>query len=94
MWLVVLAYGAVIATLLWYSRAEKDEYCFKYLALMLWGATIMVFIDHVFGYINEGSFMEVSTDAIALGFSALLGVLVLWLLIIFVKDPRRVLRKA
>ena len=37
--------------------------------------------------------MEVSADAVALGFSLLLVALVIWLVILFIKDPKKVLRK-
>lgn len=94
MWLLILAYSAAITTVLWYSRAENDVYGFKYLASILWGATIMVFIDHLYSYLTEGGeFMEVSVDSAVLGFSMLLIAILLWIAIIFIKDPRKVLRK-
>jgi len=93
-WLLVLGYAAVVATLLWYSRAERNVYMLKYLSLVLWGATVMSFIDHVYGYLTEGgSFLNASPDALLLGFSMLLVALIAWLLALLIKDPRRVLRK-
>jgi hypothetical protein len=93
-WLLVLGYAAVAATLLWYSRAEKDTYMLKYLSLALWGVVVMSFIDHLYGYLTEGGeFLDTSPDALLLGFSMLLVALVAWLLALLVKDPRGVLRK-
>ncbi|WP_440059476.1 hypothetical protein ACSU1N_06725 [Thermogladius sp. 4427co] len=94
MWLLILAYAAAISTILWYSRAERDEYGFKYLASILWGATIMVFVDHVYGYLTEGGgFFDTSLDALVLGFTMLLVAILAWLLIVLVKDPRGILRR-
>ncbi len=95
MWLLVLSYAAVFATLLWYRYADNDIYLFKYLALISWGASIMFFIDHVYGYLTEGGgeFFEVSVDAILLGFTLLLFILVIWLFILLIRDPRGVLKK-
>jgi len=92
-WLVILAYTAIIATLLWYKHAENDVYMFKYLALISWGATIMFFVDHVYSYLTEGGeFVDTSPDAILLGIVLNLVTLSLWTLILLVKDPKRVIR--
>ena len=94
MWLLILCYGAVFATILWYKNAENDQLLFKYLAMILWGASIMFFVDHVYGYLTEGGeFLDISLDATILGFALLLFSLLLWLLILLVKDPRRVFKK-
>lgn len=93
MWLLILAYAAVIATVLWYRTAENDVFMYKYLALMLWGATIMFFVDHIYGYLTEGGeFFDTSIDAAILGFTLLLSVLIIWVTIILLKDPRKILR--
>jgi len=66
----------------------------KLLSLILWGATIMIFIDHLIGYLIEGGeFLEVSPNALVLGFVMLLGALMVWELILIVKDPKGVLYK-
>jgi hypothetical protein len=94
MWLLVLGYAATIATALWYvGKARGEDLCLNYLATMLWGATIMFFIDAIYSYLNGEEFIEVSADAAALGFSLLLVVLVIWLFILFLKDPKKVLAK-
>jgi len=93
MWLIILAYTAVIATLLWYRSAENDVYLFKYLALISWGATVMFFIDHVYSYLTEGGeFIDLSIDAIMLGIVLQLFILVLWLALLLLKDPKHVIR--
>jgi len=54
MWLIILAFAAAITTAIWYSKAENDKYMLKFLCLILWGATIMVFIDHIMKFLIEG----------------------------------------
>lgn len=95
MWLLVLAMAAVLSTAVWYSKAENDVYMLKLLSLILWGATIMVFVDHVMGYLMEGGeFLEMSVEATVLGFVLLVSALVVWEIILLIKDPKGVLHKS
>jgi len=94
MWLIILAFAAAIATPIWYSMAEDDRYLLRLLCLILWGATIMVFVDHVMGYLMEGGeFLELTLDATVLGFAMLTAALVIWEIILILKDPKKVLYK-
>ena len=94
MWLLILAYSAVIATVFWYVKAENDRYMLKLLSLILWGATVMVFVDHLVGYLTEGGkFVEVSLEATLVGLFMLLTALVIWEVILLIKDPKGVIRK-
>jgi Na+-driven multidrug efflux pump len=95
MWLLILGYAAVITTALWYVFKSKGvDYCLNYLSVILWGATVMFFIDSLYNYLNGEGFIEVSIDAIVLGFSLLLIALVIWLIILLIKDPRKVFHNA
>jgi hypothetical protein len=59
-----------------------------------WGATIMVFVDHVTGYLMEGrEFLELTLDATVLGFAMLTAALIVWEVILILKDPKKVLYK-
>jgi hypothetical protein len=94
MWLIILAFAAAIVTPIWYSVAEEDKYLLKILCLILWGATIMVFIDHVMGFLMEGGeFFELTLDATVLGFVMLIVALVIWEIVLLLKDPKGVLYK-
>lgn len=94
MWLLVLAFSAAVSTAVWYSTAEHDRYMLKFLSLMLWGATIMVFVDHLMGYLMEGGeFLEISVDATLLGFTLLTAALIVWNVAILIKDPKGVLHR-
>ncbi|MEM2168549.1 MAG: hypothetical protein QXX99_00280 [Candidatus Bathyarchaeia archaeon] len=94
MWLIILALAATIVTPIWYSKAEDDKYMIKTLCLILWGATIMTLIDHVMGYFMEGgSFLELTPEAAALGFTMLTAAFIFWEIILLLKDPKGVIRK-
>ena len=94
MWLIVLLFSATISTALWYSKAEDDKYMLKFLSLMLWGASIMVFTDHVVGYLTEGGeFIEMTAEATVLGFIMLLTAIIIWEIALLIRDPKRVLHR-
>uniref|UniRef100_A0A7C4FGR5 Uncharacterized protein n=1 Tax=Ignisphaera aggregans TaxID=334771 RepID=A0A7C4FGR5_9CREN len=95
MWLLILGYAAVITTALWYvGKAKGENLCLNYLATILWGATVMSFVDAVYSYLNGEEFIEISAEATLLGFSLLLVALVIWLFVLFLKDPKRVLARS
>lgn len=94
MWLLITGLAAAIATALWYVNAPNDRYKLGFLSLLYWGAAIMWLVDHVIAYAQDGGeFFEISTDATGLGLSVLLGGLVLWLIVLLVSDPKRVIKK-
>lgn len=94
MWLIILAFAAAIVTAIWYSKAEDDKYMFRLLCLILWGATIMVFVDHAMGYLMEGGeFLEVTLDATVLGFVMLTAALIIWEAILLLKDPKGIFHR-
>lgn len=71
MWLLTTALTALLFTLLWY-RGPK-QYRFDIPAFMLWGATVMILVDHIIGY-EGGAFLELETDGLITN-SLLLGAL-------------------
>ena len=80
MWLVTSAIAALAATAAW-TKASK-EYKLGNLALMLWGLTILVLVDHILGY-EGGAFIEMETDGMiqdgtVLGIVMLLPVFLIW----------------
>lgn len=94
MWLVILAFSATITTALWYSKAEDDKYMLRFLSLILWGATIMIFVDHVTSYFMEGGeFFEITVEATVLGIILLIAALAVWEIGLLLKDPKGVLYK-
>lgn len=84
MWLATTFITAIIATIL--SRKFPHYLRFDLLSLMLWGATMMILVDHIIGY-EGGSFFETSTDglvgnATTLGLMMLIPVALIWFIAI------------
>lgn len=80
MWLITTFIAALIATSLCFLL--KKKYNLGFLSLMLWGATIMILVDHILGY-EGGKFLETNTDGIIssgtlLGIIMLIPVFVIW----------------
>lgn len=94
MWLLLTTLAAIIATALWYVNAPGDRYKLSILSFIYWGAALMWLVDHVIAYAQEGGeFFEVNADATGLGFSVILFGLVVWLIVLLVSDPKRVLKR-
>lgn len=94
MWLIILAFAAAITTAIWYSKAENDIYMLRFLCLILWGATIMVFIDHAMKFLMEGKeFLEITLNSTILGFIMILIAIIIWEIGLLIRDPKKVLHK-
>lgn len=97
MWLVALALAAVTSTMLWYFK-DDGRYRLDVLSLILWGSTIMVFVDHAMGYYNEvilaglegGEFVEVSWQAFMLSILLVCVAIALWELYLIFRKPKKV----
>ncbi len=97
MWLVALALATVISTMLWYFK-DDGRYRLDVLSLILWGSTIMVFVDHAMGYYNEvilaglegGEFVEVSWQAFMLSILLVCVAIALWELYLIFRKPKKV----
>ena len=90
MWLMTTFVAALAVTLLCFLF--KREYKLGFLSLMLWGATIMILVDHVLGY-EGGQFLEVETNGMIrsgtlLGVVMLVPVFLVWGLALFVSKLR------
>lgn len=95
MWLVTTFLAALAVTSIWYFAPKK--YYLHVPALMLWGASIMILIDHILGY-EGGEFLEMQTDGlitngVVLGIVMLIPVFVIWEIFLLVKDPEKVWRR-
>ncbi|MFA4991050.1 MAG: hypothetical protein WC569_00515 [Candidatus Omnitrophota bacterium] len=73
MWLVTTSIAAAGATL--GKFVLPRDYKLGFLALMLWGAAVMILVDHILGY-EGGAFLEKTTDGM-IGNSAALGIVML-----------------
>ena len=97
MTLLSTVFAAIICTVIWYNRDCDRSMQLGTLCLMYWGASIMWFVDAVVGYSEEGAgfFMVNPTDMLNdlyLGLSVVALGLIIWLVILFIKDPRGVIK--
>ncbi len=98
MTLLITVFAAIITTLLWYTHIDS-KMKIGTLALMYCGASLMWLVDAVVEYIELGAeyFTPDLSDMLNdtyLGFSVVALGLVIWLVILFVKDPEGKLKKA
>ncbi|RLI97498.1 MAG: hypothetical protein DRO99_02930 [Candidatus Aenigmatarchaeota archaeon] len=73
MWLVTTLVAAVGSTSAWLFVPKK--YKLGFLSLMLWGASIMILVDHILGY-DGGEFISMTTEGLITN-SAVLGIVML-----------------
>ena len=91
MWFITTLIAAIGATILWYVAPKR--YKLDLLSLMLWGASLMILVDHILGY-DGGSFVEMETEGlinngILLGIVMLIPVFLIWIAIIIIKKPKQ-----
>lgn len=97
MTLLTTVFAAVISTVIWYSSAPKREMKVGVLCFMYWGASLMWFVDAVFEYAEFGVefFAPAPVDMLNdfyLGLSVVALGLIIWLIILLVKDPKGVVK--
>ena len=99
MTLLVTVFAAVISTAVWYSSEKARSLKVSSLMFMYWGAALMWLVDAVFEYaeLRAEFFTPAPADMINdlfLGFAAVAFGLVIWTVILLVKDPKGVLKAA
>ena len=99
MTLLVSVFAAVICTVLWYKNAPKDELRISILCWMFWGASLMWLVDAIFEFAELGAayFQPAPADMLNdlfLGLSVAAFALVVWLVILLIRDPKGVVRAA
>lgn len=98
MTLLTTVFAAVVCTIIWYKNAPKDEMKVGILCWMYWGASLMWLVDAVFEYmeIQAEYFTPAPIDMLYdfyLGLSVVALGLVIWLIILLVKDPKGVIKE-
>ena len=91
MCLILTCFAAVIASILWYFKDEKNLYKLGTLALMYWGACLMWFVDCFFALMQEEAFLDLSLNDTLLGILIILCGVLMWFAILIYNDPRKVL---
>ena len=92
MWIISTSLAAIVVTALWYIKDPKGKYKLNTLSLMLWGATLMMFVDGVAGFVKEGSFLDISPTPNMLALTVVIFALIAWEIVLLVTDPQGVLR--
>ena len=99
MTLLTSVFAAIICTIIWYKNAPKNEMKIGILCWLYWGASLMWLIDAVFEYAELGAeyFTPDPADMLNdlyLGLSVVALGLIVWLIILLIKDPKKVIRTA
>ena len=97
MTLLVTVFAAIICTVLWYKKAPQDEMNIRVLCYLYWGASIMWFVDAIYEYADLGAqfFAPAPIDLLNdlfLGLSVVALGLIVWLIVLLVKDLRGVIK--
>lgn len=98
MTLLITIIAAVISTAVWYMNSEARKMNIGTLCCMYWGAALMWFVDAVVEFLEMGAdYFVPDTQAMLndsfLGLSAVALGLVIWTVIVLVKDPNGVVKK-
>ncbi len=99
MTLLTAVTAAVICTIIWYRSEQRTEMKLGILCLMFWSASLMWLVDAFFEYAELGAdyFAPAASDMLNdlyLGLSAVALGLIIWLIILLIKDPKGVVRAA
>ena len=99
MTLLTTVFAAIISTIIWYKKEEARSLKIGTLCFMYWGASLMWLIDAIFAYAEEGaeSFAPAPLDMLNdlyLGLSVVALGLIIWLVIVLIKDPKGVVKAA
>jgi len=97
MTLLICVFAAIIATVKWYKR-ENNDMVLTPLVCMFWGASLMWLGDAVWEYaeLHEKFFTPEPADMLNdafLGLSVVAFALIVWLVILLIRDPRGIVRK-
>ena len=97
MTLLITVIAALIVSVIWYSSAHARKLQVGTLALFFWGAAMMWTADAIFEYAEAGAefFVPLGADMVNdafLGFSAVALGVIIWLIIVLIKDPDHVVR--
>ena len=97
MTLLVTVFAAVVCTAIWYKNAPESKMQLGLLCWLFWGASLMWLVDAVFEYaeLKAEYFTPEPADLLNdlfLGLSVVALALVIWIVVLLIRDPRGVLR--
>lgn len=96
MTLLLTIFAAVVTTAIWYSSEKVRELRVGMLVFMFWGASLMWLVDAVVEFIEIRAeyFTPAAEDMLNdafLGVSVIALALVIWIVALLIKDPKRVI---
>ena len=99
MTLLITVFAAVISTVIWYKSESARELKVGVLCWLFWGASVMWFVDAIFEYaeLHEEFFTPAAGDLLNdlyLGLSVVALALIIWIVILLIKDPMGVVRSS
>ena len=99
MTLLTTVFAASICTVIWYKNAPKDDMKVGILCWLYWGASLMWLVDAIFEYaeLHAEYFTPAPADMLNdfyLGLSVVALGLIIWLVILLIKDPKGVVKNA
>ena len=97
MTILTSVFAAIICTILWYKNAPESKMKIGTLCWLYWGASLMWLVDAIFEYSELGAefFAPAPIDMLNdlyLGLSVVALGLIIWLVILLVKDPKGVVK--
>ena len=97
MTLLTCVFAAVICTAIWYKNAPESKMNLGLLCWLFWGASLMWLVDAIFEYVKlrEAFFTPEPKDMLNdffLGLSAVALGLVIWIVVLLIKDPKGVIK--
>ena len=90
MTLLTTVFAAVVCTVIWYKSESARELKVGPLCWMFWGASLMWLGDAIFEYFAPAA-ADMLND-LFLGLSVIAFALVIWMVILLIKDPKGVVK--
>ena len=99
MTLLTTVFAAVITTAVWYKNAPDNKMNLGILCWMYWGASLMWLVDAIFEYaeLKAEYFTPEAADMLNdlfLGLSVVALGMVIWIVVLLIKDPKGVVKNA
>lgn len=97
MTLLIVTFAAIISTIVWYVNDQARDLKISVLCYCFWGASLMWLVDAIFEYAQlraayfTPAYEDMVNDAF-LGLSAVALGMVIWLVVLMIKDPKHILK--
>lgn len=89
MCLLITLFAAVISSICWFLSNPHKNLQLGILSLMYWGAGLMWIVDCIFAVSRREAFLDISGDDAVLGAVVVLCGLIVWFVILLLKNPKR-----